>query len=303
MSENLLAGLNVNQYASNIELLLQQKGSKLLPYIMTGSHKGKQAAVVDQLGAGEALEVTDRFAPIPRIDVATDRRWVVPRDFQYPALIDNFDKLRLIVEPDSAEVQNAAFALGRKQDDEIIRAFFGTAKTGVDGTTSTTFGAANGSQSVSVLQGATSATNLTVAKLREARRILMANEVDVDSEPLTCVVTSKQHDSLLAEAQVINLDYNDKPVLVEGKITRFLGINFIHCERLTTASDDQTTTSRQVPLFAKSGMYFGQWNGITTDVSVRNDLVSLPWQVYAKATFGATRLEEKKIVRIWCRES
>lgn len=286
------------QYSQNIQLLLQQRGSKLRGSVMTGSHTGKQASPVDQYGAIVAQRVTSRFAPMGRVDAPADRRWVFPVDYDLPQLIDSFDKLRLLTDPASAFVENGSYAMGRAMDDEIIAAFFGTNQTGETGSTATTF--ATSTQTVGVNTGGT-ASNLNVAKLRAAKKILMANEVDLDNDPLTCIITSTEHDSLLNEIQVVSTDFNEKPVLVEGKVTRFLGINFITCERLTTATDDQSGTSRQIPLYARSGMYLGMWNDISTEISRRNDLQGLPWQAYAYGTFGATRLEEKKVVRIWCR--
>jgi hypothetical protein len=138
---------------------------------------------------------------------------------------------------------------------------------------------------------------LTVAKLREAKRILMAADLDLDDpmNVLTCAVGATQHDNLLAEAQVISLDFNEKPVLMEGKIVRFLGINFVHTELLESSSGDKL-----IPVWAKSGMHLGLWNDITTDISERKDLQGLPWQAYVYMSAGATRIEEEKVVQIAC---
>jgi hypothetical protein len=68
-----------------------------------------------------------------------------------------------------------------------------------------------------------------------------------------------------------------------------------------TATDDQAGSSRQVPVFVKSGMHLGIWNDISTDIAQRKDLQGWPWQAYVYMTAGATRIEEKKIVKIWCR--
>ncbi|TXG77637.1 hypothetical protein E6Q11_02590 [Candidatus Dojkabacteria bacterium] len=285
----------VSQFASNIQLLLQQRGSKVRPYVMTGSHVGKQASPVDQVGSVAMQLVTSRFQPIGRVDALLDRRWVFPSDYDLNQLIDSFDKLKMLLDPKSSYVQNAVFAAGRTMDDLIIDAFFGTAKTGETGATSTTFPAAN---QVAVNFGATGNTGLTVAKLREAKRLLMSFEVDLDSDPITALVTSKQHDNLLAEAQVISTDFNERPVLVDGKVTRFLGINIVHCERL----DNDTTPYRRIPVFAKSGMYLGIWEDIKTDISQRKDIQSLPWQCYVQMSAGATRLEENKVIEIKCAE-
>lgn len=295
---NQVPVLFVEQFSSNIQLLVQQKGSRFMKSVGMGSYRGSQASVVDQVGPIDALQVTTRFAPMGRIDAFMDRRWVFPVDYEVPQLVDSFDMLRLIVDVTSSLVQSAVFALGRAQDDQIIQAFHGPARTGTNGANVTTLPS---TQVVLVSQGASAPTALTVAKLRQARLILMQNEVDLQADPVYVGVTAKDHDSMLAEAQVISTDFNDKPVLVEGMVTRFLGINFIHSERLLTGIDDLGGTSRALPCYAKSGMHFAQWEGIVTSIDRRVDLSGIPWQAYAKATIGATRTEEKKVVKIWCR--
>lgn len=288
----------VEQFSANIQLKLQQKGSRLRNAVMSGSHVGSQASPVDQFGAVAANKVTARYNPMQRVDAPTDRRWVFPQDYDLPQLLDGFDKLRLLIDPMSSYVENATYALGRAMDQEIINGLTGTNGTGVNGGTQTTLPSG---QIVSVLQGGASATNLTVAKLRAGIKILLANEVDLDSDQIYMAINSANHDSLLAETQVISSDFNTKPVLEEGRITRFMGVNFIHTELLSTGTDDQSGTSTACPMWAKSGAYLGTWNEIQSDIAQRKDLQGLPYQAYVFGTFGATRLEEKKVVQIWAR--
>lgn len=299
MSENI-PGHYVRQYSTNVQLLLQTQGSKLRGAVTTGSYVGDQASPVDQIGSVNAQRVTSRFAPMGRVDAQVDRRWVFPVDYDLPQLIDSFDKLRLVTDPESSYVTNAMYAMGRAQDDEIISAFFGTAKTGVNGGTSTSFLSGN---VVSVNTGGTD-SGLNVPKLRAGKKLLMSHEVDIDNDPIFCAITSTEHDLLLNEIQIISSDFNggDRPVLKDGKIDRFLGINFIHCERLetqATGTDDQSGSSLQIPMWAKSGMHLGIWNDMNASISTRHDLQGEPFQAYVKQTIGATRLEEKKIVKIW----
>lgn len=300
MSVNI-PSIFAQQFSTNIQLLLQTKGSKLRDAVTTGSHVGEQASPVDQVGSINATRVTTRFSNMPRTDATVDRRWVYPVDYDVNQLIDSFDKLRLVTDPTSAYVTNATYALGRAIDAELISAFFGTAKTGKTGSTSTSFLTGN---VVPVNTGGTD-SGMNVPKLRFAKKLLMANEVDLDNDPIYCAITAKEADELLNEIQVISSDFNgaDRPVLMDGKVTRFLGINFIHCEPLATlgaGTDDQSGSSTQIPMWAKSGMYLGMWADMAIDVSQRKDIQSLPFQAYAKMTVGATRLEEKKIVKIWC---
>lgn len=301
MSVNLVNHY-VQSFSTNLQLLLQQRGSKLRPYLTQGNYVGEQASPVDQVGAVEMQAVTSRFGDMPRIDAAVDRRWVVPSDWDLPQLVDKFDKLRLLTDPESIYVQNAVNAAGRKIDDVAIAAFTANAMTGKNGATSTAILAAN---TVSVSLGGTT-SGLNVEKLKRARRLLLANEVDLETDPITVAITAQQEENLLNEIQVISTDFfkvGDRPVLEDGRLKRFLGMNFVQIERLVTGTDDATGTSRSIPVWARSGMHLGIWNDVQTSVSQRNDLQGEPWQVYCKMSVGATRIEEKKVVRIWCRES
>lgn len=295
----------VQQFSTNIQLLLQQRGSRLRSAVMGGTHVGSQASPVDQINPVNANKVIQRFAAMPRVDALLARRWCFPVDYDLPQLIDSFDKLRLITDPAGYYVTNAMYALGRSMDQEIINGFFGTSFTGQDGgsqetfPTSTAVGTGN---VIGVNTGSASGSSLNVAKLRAAKLNLMQNEVDLEFDPIYCAITAKQHDALLQEVQIIDSDYNgDRPVLVEGRISRFLGIDFIHTELLQTGTDDQSNAgSTQVPIWAKSGMYLGMWGDVATDLSQRKDLQGLPWQAYAKATFGATRIDPKRVMKVWC---
>jgi hypothetical protein len=283
----------VQQYSTNIALLLQQKGSKLRNTVMTGAHVGKQASPVDQFGSVEMQPVSGRFNPMSRVDVATDRRWVFPSDFDLPQLIDEFDKLRLITDPSSAYVQNAVMAAGRQFDRLICSAFTGTAKTGEAGGTSTSFTAGN---EVDVATGGAN-SKLNVAKIKAVKELMMSKHIDFDTEQAYIGITAADHASLLNEIQVISSDFNGgMPVLQNGMVTSFLGFQFVHCEMIETALAG--TNEVTLPVWVKSGMYLGLWNDIENSVSKRHDLQGEPWQLYTKMTAGATRLEENRVFAI-----
>lgn len=296
----------VVQYATNWQLLLQQKGSRFRDCVTTGSYVGKQASPVDQFGAIEARRVTGRFEPIGRVDGSVDRRWIYPEDFDLPQYIDSFDKLRQIIDPQAAYSQNTAAAMSRAMDDVILSAFFGDAKTGESGATTETFGTAltsAGGQNVSVSVGGTT-SGWNVAKLREAKLRMQKDEVDFDTEMLYAALTPTQHDNMLNEITIISSDFNggDRPVLKEGKVERFLGCEFKISNRIATGTDDVAGTSRGNPVWVKSGMHLGVWQDVVNSLKPDMTLKGHPWQLYSMMSIGATRLEKKKIVRVWCRE-
>lgn len=286
----------VQQYTTNVQLLSQQKGSRLRNSVTIGSYRGKQGVPVDQFAPTVAQKRTTRYPSLTPVEQTADRRWVFPVDYDWNDLIDSIDKLRMLIDPQSAYVQNGTAAMNRAIDDEIIAAFFGTAKTGADGSTSTSFLAAN---QVSASEGATGATGMNVEKLKAGIQLLLANEAwDPSSgERITAVISAKQNRNLMDEVQVINSDYNgEKAVVNDGFVMSWGKVDFIHSERLPVNGSSQT----RVPMYVKSAMHLGMWNDLSTDISQRKDLAGLPYQVYLYGTFGGTRLEEKKIVELPC---
>lgn len=288
----------VQAYTTNVEMLLQQRGGKLLSTVSQGSYTGKGAKAVEQIGPVKPVKNLSRHADTPLISTPADARWVFPNDYEWADLIDDQDKLRMLIDPQSAYVMNAVNAMRRAQDDEILQAFFATSATGENGTTSIAFPAG---QIVGVNVGGAN-SNLNVAKLRAAKRLFMSAGVDLEYEKLFTAITAADHDGLLNEIQVTSLDYNNKPTLVEGKVTSFMGFNFVPVEFSDASAYDAAATlvsggNRLVPAWASGAMHLGMWNDITTRVSVRDDK-RYATQVYAKTTVGATRVQEKKVVQI-----
>lgn len=280
----------VQQYTTNVALLLQQRGSKLRGAVTTGSYTGKAAKAIEQIGAVTAQPRVTRHGDTPLISTPHDARWVFPTDYEWADLIDDQDKLRMLIDPTSPYALNGAYALGRAMDSIIINAALGTAKTGENGTNNTPFDTSN-------QQVGASTTGLTIAKLREAKKILMENEVDVEMDPLFIAVTAQQLDDLLGTTEVTSADYNTVKALVQGTVDSFMGFKFIHTELLGV----DTSSNRRVIAWAQSGLHLGLWDDVNSRIDQRADK-SYATQVYVKGTFGATRTEEGKVVEILCAE-
>ncbi len=284
---------SVQQYTTNISLLLQQKGTLLKNAVNVASYNGKAAKAVEQIGSVTAQRVTTRHSDTPISNTKYNARWVFPKDYIWADLIDDEDKLRMLIDPTSSYSLNGSYAIGRAMDDEIISAFFAPAKTGENGNEITNFPT---SQIASKLDKDRKETGMSVDKLRLGKKILRQNEVDMDNDQVYCAITAQQEQDLLQETQVTSLDYNTKPVLVDGKLSSFMGINFINIQRLPFDGG-----VRSCPLWSKSGMHLGIWNEISASLDKRADKRNA-MQVMVKGSFGATRVEEGKIVNIKCQE-
>ena len=88
----------VQQYTTNVQLLSQQKGSRLRNSVTVGQYVGRQGVPVEQFAASVANKRTTRYSSLTPADVQSDRRWVFPSDYDWNDLIDQIDKLRLLIE-------------------------------------------------------------------------------------------------------------------------------------------------------------------------------------------------------------
>ena len=210
-------------------------------------------------------------------------------DYDWADLIDQEDKVRMLISPESEYAQAGAWAMGRAMDDAIIDAASGNAFGGVAG--GSTVALPSGQKIVHGSAG------LSVTKLIEAKEILDANSVDPE-EPRYCVVTSKQLSDLLAITQITSADFNSVKALVQGDIDTFMGFKFIRTERLDTNS----SSNRLVLAFAQSGIGRAVGSDIQTRITERADK-NYATQVFLSMTIGATRIEDEKVVEIECTES
>jgi hypothetical protein len=266
-------------------MLSQQMGSLLRDKVRLESVVGKNA-FFDQVGAVTAQKRTSRHSDTPQIDTPHARRRVSLVDYEFADLIDEQDKVRLLIDPTSSYAQAAAYAMGRAMDDEIISAALGTAFTGETGSTST----ANAN---TIAHGS---AGLTIAKLRSAKETLDLNSVD-PSIPRHIIVGPKQITDLLGTTEVTSSDFNTVKALANGEINQFLGFNFIVSNRLSLSG-----TTRSCIAYAQDGIALGVGKDVTARIDERADK-GYATQVYYCASFGATRMEEDKVVEVQATES
>ena len=277
----------VNQFSSNVQMLSQQMGSLLRTAVDSESVNGEKA-FFDQVGAASAVLRTSRHADTPLVETPHSRRMVTMSDYEYADLIDDQDKVRLLVDPTSTYSRAAAAAMGRAMDDVIITAALGTANTGKDGSTST---ALPSGQKI-----AHGSAGLTIAKLVSAKEILDAASVD-PSIPRYIVVSPKQISDLLNNTTVTSSDFNTVKALAQGEINSFVGFQFIVSNRLNTDSN----SDRQVIAFASDGIKLAVGKEPAARIDERADK-SYSTQVYYCQSIGATRMEEERVVEIACNE-
>jgi len=281
----------VQQYSANVQMLSQQMGSRLRDAVRIENVVGKNA-FIDQIGKATAQLRTSRHADTPQLDTPHARRRLSLASYEYADLIDDQDKVRMLIDPTSFYAQAAAAAMGRAMDDVIITAALGTASTGETGSGSATLDATN-----NMVGSSSSNDGLTIAKLLEAKRKLDLNDVD-PSIPRYIAVGPKQIEDLLGTTQVTSSDFNTVKALAQGDVNSFLGFEFIMTNRLDVDSND----IRSCFAWAEDGLTLGIGKDVSARIDERSDK-GYATQVYYCMDIGAVRMEESKVVKIFCDET
>lgn len=288
-------------FQDNIEMALQYRKAKLVDCVEQSSQAGgEKTRLILRAGSKNTRRRETRYDPMTFGDLSLQQRWITAYDWDVePDPVDDLDKVRMGIEPMGYITQAHAIATIREKDQQIIDAFFASAKIGDDGGSTVAYDTGN-----SIAAGS---TGMTVSKLVDAQTMLMDNHVDIETEMPYVAMTPAQREDLMRDIQVTSRDFNGgEPVLKNGKLVMFMGFGI-----KTIATDSANgfglpvdgSSNRRCPVWVKSGMHLGTWQAPTTSISQRNDIRGRPFQCYTKGSHGATRTEEGKVGEILCAES
>lgn len=296
-------GLNyARMYGTNVYTLAQQKGSILRPYVTQEELKGEKRHF-ERVKPTTAVRIDSKYGDTPLIHTEFDRRTVHGQEYVWADMLDWQDNLNLFIDPTSDIVRMGGYALGRIIDDIIIaNGLDGVAYEGKEGLTQVAF---PDSQKIPITLGGEGGANigLNVDKLMEARSSFGKKDIDLDSpeNELIIAVSQTQMDDLLRGVDIKNSLYDAMKDLYTGRTNKFLGFTFVRCNRLTRAASGGGY-SRKCAAWCKSGVVLCVPQEITMSVKQRPDKND-NWQALAKMKAGATRIEDDKVVQIFCQEA
>lgn len=292
----------VDQFKANIIMLSQQKPALLRGVCRMESIVG-DTMYVERIGPKDAQLRGARHGATPVSDAAHTRRKLSMADYVVPAdMIDTDDRLKLLIDPQSAYVQNQAFSLNRAIDDVIIAALGGVVYGGHAGATSINnydvgeCRVVNSDGSIIAAGTATSGateTPLTIAKLLTCKQLLDDANVD-DSRQRYFLTNPYNINQLLNTTEVKSADYNTVRALAQGQIDTFMGFKFLKSTRLATGVDTGAIKSYA---FAQDAIVLAVAEEPTVNVDRRPDLLNST-QVFSTLSIGATRVEGPAVVMI-----
>ncbi len=291
---NEIGVAHVQGWHNGFYSLAQQRQSRFERYVrIDGELKGKWAWF-NRLGKIEMVERTSRHQDTNIIDNPHSRRGCSMKDYEVGDFIDKQDLHRLIDDPQNSYIRNAVWASNRNKDTIILKAVNGVAVS-ADADDSQTSNTLPADQKIVV-----GGTGLTLAKLRDARKILHASEVlmEEDEGELPFAVSAQQMDDLLGITEIKSIEYNEDKPGVKGRVARYMGFVFIETERLST----DASSSRLCVAWKPSAMGFrGPGGDPETSVDKRPDKGN-SIQVLAQQTAGAVRIEDVGVVQVACAE-
>lgn len=308
----------VEGFKNNIYMLAQQKEARLFGKSRMESQNSK-VDFYERIGVAEGQEVTERHGDTPINNTPHSRRAVTLSDYDYGDLIDKFDRVRLLIEPQNAYVQAAVMYLNRVKDDIFISAALGNARSGEDGETLVSLPDTQRIVALDAVGSSATLTNLNVDTLRRVNKKF--DDADIEDDAMRMFAfTGSQKQSLLSETEVTSSDFASVKALVMGQVDTFLGFKFVRSERLPVTADaedyDETTGelddgsggqsisagARRCFAWIEDGMLSSVGINLDAQVYPRPDK-KMSTQIYVCQSIGAVRMEEEKIVEVLCTES
>lgn len=286
----------VIQFGNDLERLVQQEGSKIYPHVRAKSIVGK-FCTFNRLGAGSVSEKLTRHADTPEpMNLEHSTRACVLRTFNGSEMLDKSDQVRMLLDPTNEYSLSIADAMGRQVDDILLAGLYGNAKA-MDTANALSDVALSAGQIIDEDFNSESNSKITLAKLREARRILQAADVNLDREMPIMLISPTDADALLAISQVTSSDYNTVRTLVNGRVETFMGFKFVVTTRLELAAHKTSEGFARCIAFVPSALGVATNREKIIRIGERNDKC-YSTEIYGEMDIGAVRRQEEKVVVI-----
>jgi len=261
----------IKKFEAETHVAFQQKGS-----LMLGSVRRKTKIIGESTrfpiyGKGIAAEKT-RHGDVPIMNNVHSNVEVFLTDKYAGEWVDNLDELKTNTDERGLATQASAWALGRAADIQIISAVEAGLPAGQK--------IANG------------AAGITLGKLLEAKRILLANEVPDDGNTY-CWLDAHSWLEMLKIQQFASSDYSGKsiPLLKGSEARKFMNIHFMHHNGLTV-----TGNVAQCLMYHKSVIGHATGKEISQTWSWENTKSS--HFLNSNMSMGAVRIDDLGVVQI-----
>jgi len=279
---------NAKAYSPIILESLQRKGGLMQTVSVESGLNNAKYEFRDRIGSIDLDVKEGRLQSTDWQEISKYRRRISRVEYKKSIILDRNDNLNWVCDPNSSITAELANGAKRAIDDLIVTNMSGTAYTGEEGGTATSFDSSN--------VVAAGGSGITKAKIIEARKILRNNYVDFSEEMFLVIGPEEEADMFLID-EFVSADYvNNKPT-VNGQIGSVYGLNVVINTGLTVASSIRTCL-----VYPKSAFTLLIADEFKTRVDEVQDKEYAPG-FFASYAFGGTRMYEGKVAQILCDES
>jgi len=289
-------------YQTNVVLAIQQMKSRFTEgFTFHADLKGRQMQLLDLILPHTAIIDGARGGDTPNIEQNHEPVWVKPRQVEDGKLIEKEDLIKALSEYQSPYVQSIAAAIVRARDSIFAGALLGSRIIGLDGATVQAY-TANAALAGGGVVGAAigsadglTDTGMNVRKLQRAKVLWRQQFIEVDNEDCWVALNAVGMGQLFNDIITINTDTAKMAVIDRDKrvVQQVAGFNVVSYESLP----DIDATHYGAVAWLKSGMHYGDFSPLTTDVAP-NPAKKFRPQIYVENWFGATRSENGRVLQI-----
>ena len=300
------------QFGRNFTAAIQQKQSRLRKSANVTTGCTGEAKTHNLILPGEDEEITgQRYKKLVISDLATEKRWNTPRQFNKVTGESSFDATLLAptIMPTGDHVMTHAATYARRCDKVLVEGLLGTNYKGRTGATPVEILTEHTIPIDYVHTGSAVDSAMTVAKIIEGVKLLRKSEAWNDEArqsgvKLCGLLNADLNAALLNDAnaatgsRLFSKDFLP-PVLDEnGMITFFLGVNWIHYEGLLTGTDGGESIVKSA-IWTSDGLHMDFWQDMTTHIDIRPDL-NRAVQIVSNYAMNSCRHQEGQVVQINC---
>jgi hypothetical protein len=280
MSTSLSAAA-IASFDADVKHAYQDKKAKLRDKVRVKTGVVGSTHRFPKLGSGIATQRVPQTDVIP-MNLAHTNATVTLEDWNAAEYTDVFNDAKVNFSERQELAMSIAAAIARREDQLIIDALEATATSL---TVASSIGGAN--------------TDLNVAKLRRASRLLGDNQVGEDEE-ITYVGSYVGREALLGETETTSSDFNTIKALVNGDISSFMGMNFVWMASRAEGGLDLTGGDRSTFAFAKTSI--GHAIGMDQRMEVNYIPTKTSWLANMLFSAGSIEIDAGGVVDITCDE-
>lgn len=231
---NQLSAVAVTEFDAMVHQAYQQ-GAKLRQYVTVRSGITGDTYKFRKMGKGVAAQRSTTQIDVTPMNVAHSLQTATLTNWVAAEYTDIFDAAEVNFDEKSELASTIGMAMGRREDQLILDAL----------------DAETHSNTVAKTVGGTD-TNLNVAKLRKAKRLL--DDAGAPSTERMHTHSAYGLDAMLGTTEATSADYNTVKALVQGEIDSFVGFKFCLIESRTEGGLPLSTNDRTQWAFHKSAV-------------------------------------------------